>query len=90
MKRLLPVVLVLAGLPLLGVLLRPELLRLFGAFSLMSLGVAMPNLVQALRLLRFPKEARVLFLPVRPPLYVVFVRGAASAREDKVFLPVFS
>lgn len=88
LKQLLPVVLVLAGLPFLGVLLRPDLLRLFGTFSLVSLGVAMPSLVQALRLLRFPEEARVLLLPARPSLYVVFVRSTAFVREDKVFLPI--
>lgn len=74
---------VLVGLPLLGALLRPDLLRVFAAFSLMSIAVAMPSLVQALRLLRFPAEARILVLP---RLYVVFAPRTASVREGRVFV----
>lgn len=85
LKRLLPWAFVLAGLPFLGLLLRPDLLGLFATLSVVSLGLVIPSVAQALRLLLFPADARVLVLP---NVYVVFVRGIGSWREEKVFLPV--
>ncbi len=83
LKRSLPLALVLVGLPLLGALLRPDLLGLFAAFSGVSLGLVMPSVVQALRLLRFPADARYLVLP---GAYVVFVPYATAVPEEKVFV----
>lgn len=85
LKRILPQAFVLVGLPFLGVPLRPDLLGLFATLSVVSLGLVIPSVAQALRLLRFPADARVLVLP---NLYVVFVRGIGSWREEQVFLPV--
>ncbi len=57
--------------------------RPFTLCAIVGSGVALPYAIQALRLLRFPKEARILVLS---GLYVVFVPHDAFVLEEKVFV----
>lgn len=75
LRRCLPLGLVLPALPLLGWFMRPDLFSLFVFASVLGWIFAMPYVIQALRLLRFPAGARIFVLP---GLYVVFVPHVAS------------
>lgn len=79
----LPLALFLTGLPALGLLLRPGLWRVLGLFSLGAFAMGLPIVIQALRLLVYPAEARVLVLPGR---CVVFSPRVLSVSEEKVFV----
>lgn len=81
-RRLALLALVLAGVPFLGILFRPYLIRFFMSLSLVGLTVALGNLLQSLRLLAFPPEARVLLIP---GYFLVFAPRVLKVSERKIF-----
>lgn len=82
-KRLLPLTLGLVGLPALGMLFWPEWTNLFLIHSALALSLACPFLAQAVRLLLFPADARILVLP---RINVIFVPRIVSFSPEKVFV----
>jgi len=82
-KRIAALTVILTGMPLLGLLLRPDWIKIFGLFAFLSLATSLPYLVQALRLLFCPREARILVLP---RVYVVFAPGVVRSAPEKVFI----
>lgn len=82
-KRIAALTVIFTGMPLFGLLLRPDWIKIFGLFASLSLAISLPYLVQALRLLFCPREARILVLP---RVYVVFAPGVARSTPEKVFI----
>ncbi|MGB9757157.1 MAG: hypothetical protein ACP5LK_02765 [Candidatus Bipolaricaulaceae bacterium] len=73
--------------PGLGILLFPERAALLGVFGLAGLVVAGSYLVPSARIVLFPKNVRVLFLP---GYWVVFGESLSPPRKGKVFKQYFA